>query len=235
MSFLIICIFNNYVLVEGPKAFSRFMPFCVRSRFGSSFFVFAFSLRHRAGDVALQRPSLCIGAGSAPRCPARRPRCCRPCKLEPRSFRALDPGNQVVCWERATLTPCVGIIAAPASLASLTGVAVPCHRAGRGHLRLCHKASSTSGPDVSYVRCGAMPSRRVRSPVVLPSALPAAPASLTFLTSDAAPCPGAGGGRLRYCHLRVRKGPAAPASLTSLTSDAEPCHRTGCECGRCCH
>jgi len=133
------------------------------------------------------------------------------------------------------LMPCVGNIAAPASLTSLTGVAAPCHRAGRGHLQFCHKASSTSGPVVSYVRCGAMPSRRVWSHVVLPSASPAAPASPTFPTSDAAPCLGAGSGHLRHCHLRVRKGPAAPVSLTSLTSDAEPCHRPGCECSRCCH
>jgi len=70
------------------------------------------TVRDGAGDVALQRPS-------------HRPRCCRPCEMEPRSTRAVDPGNQVVCWERATLMPCVCTIAAPASLTSLTGVAVP--------------------------------------------------------------------------------------------------------------
>jgi len=47
------------------------------------------------------------------------------CEMEPCSTRAVDPGNQVVCWERATLMPCVCTIAAPASLTSLTGVAVP--------------------------------------------------------------------------------------------------------------
>jgi len=48
-------------------------------------------------------------------------------------------------------------------------------------------------------RCSAMPSRRTWSPTVLPSARakePAAPADLTSLAADAAPCPRAGCGHL---------------------------------------
>jgi len=54
------------------------------------------------------------------------------------------------------------------------------------------------------------------SPTVLPSARakgPAAPAGLTSLTSDAAPCHRAGCDRLQYRHQRERKALAAPAGL----------------------
>ena len=61
-------------------------------------------------------------------------------------------------------------LAAPAGLTVLARDAVPCHRVGRGHLQRCHKASSTSRPYASYVRCGATPSRRMRTPTVLPPA-----------------------------------------------------------------
>jgi len=60
--------------------------------------------------------------------------------------------------------------AAPAGFTALTRNAVPCHHVGRGHLQRCHKAGSISRPCASYVRCGATPSRRMRTPTVLPPA-----------------------------------------------------------------
>jgi len=101
-------------------------------------------------------------------------------------------------------------------------------------LQCGHKASSTSRPYVPYVRCGAMPSLRLWPPTVLSSAWalhllrvvqchdiapevatysaaisacekgPAAPAGLTSLTSDAAPCHRAGCDRLQYRRQHVQ-------------------------------
>jgi len=52
----------------------------------------------------------------------------------------------------------------PTASASLTSLqAGRSHPVGRGHLQRCHKASSASRPYASYARCGAKPSRRMRT------------------------------------------------------------------------
>jgi len=81
------------------------------------------------------------------------------------------------------------------------------------------RASSTSSPYISCGRCSAMPPRRIWPPTVLPSArakVPAAPADLTSLAADAAPCRRAGGGHLQCCHQRWRKSQRHQQTLRLL-------------------
>ena len=74
------------------------------------------------------------------------------------------------------------VVQEPLSLACDAG---PSRRVGRGHLQCCLKASSISRPYVSFVRGGAVPSRRMGLPTALHSSgpsRPVVPASLTSLT-----------------------------------------------------
>ena len=104
--------------------------------------------------------------------------------------------------------------------------------------------------NVSFERYGAMPSCRLCSPTaVLPSALatgssaaisscdgPAAPAGITSLSSDTAPCTRARCVPYSSVASSMCDGQAAPAVVTSLSRDTAPCLRAGCvQVHKCCH
>jgi len=107
--------------------------------------------------------------------------------------------------------------------------------------------SSTCGPYISYLRCGAMPSFRAWSTTVLPSACAISACSTSRLCTSyerygtmpsfrrrSPPAMQRLRVRRRHafrasCHRLpcCRRGAAAPADLTSLACDAEPCRRAG--------
>ena len=130
--------------------------------------------------------------------------------------------------------------AAPAGTTSHSSDAEPCHRAGSVHTQRrpqpVRRASSPRRHDVSCERRGAVPSGRMCSPVVLPSA------GATGEQHQQAP---------RLCRatrllaitpdwihysaaISLRDGPAAPAGLISLLSVAVPRRRgvSACEEGQ---
>jgi len=67
--------------------------------------------------------------------------------------------------------------AAPAGITSRSSVAAPWHRAGGVHLQGCYqrarRASSASRRNISFERCGAMPSRRMCPPTAVDPCLQA--------------------------------------------------------------
>ena len=107
----------------------------------------------------------------------------------------------------------------------------------RAALSACEGASSTSRRHISYGRCGALPSRRRGSPIVLPAA------GATSASSTSRPY---------FSYERYRAMPwsrmwsptvlpaagagvsAAPAGLTPLASFPTPGHRAGCVRLQCC-
>ena len=94
---------------------------------------------------------------------------------------------------------CGKVPAAPAGLTPLANAAAPCHSAGCCYLRCRHQrvrkgARSASGPYISPVRCGAMPSFRTWSLPVLPSACAIRASSTCSCFGRALPYPGFGPG-----------------------------------------
>jgi len=130
--------------------------------------------------------------------------------------------------------------AAPAGTTSLSSDAEPCHRAGFVHTQRRHqpvrRARSPRRHDVSCERRGAVPSGRMCSPVVLPSACAMGvqhqqAQRLCRAMRHHAIAPD---GFHYSAAISLRDGPAAPAGLTSLLSEAVPRHRdvSACEEGQ---
>jgi len=132
------------------------------------------------------------------------------------------PGHVVAprrCHQRVRKTP-----AAPAGLLSLACVAAPWQRAGCEQVLCCDRRARRARSNFSSERYGAsaVPSCRMSSLSLTRSRqcchrrvrkVPAAPAGLTALASDTAPCQRAGRVRLQRRHQRVQKVPAAPVGL----------------------